>query len=203
MISGEVVVRNNSMILFIPAGLSARTFKTMIPGYFSGGYKRILAKSKSRVIMTRFPSNAIEAISASGEAGGKISLTSTALCPRASITAFVERGRLASIRKFKDLLSPLKNYFFFLSKDRSIINTCPDVLIRHRRIFGFDFFIGHTCSKRIEDHKYGYPRSLNTGFTVTHSRVYGYPFKKHLVFRILNFCFKSKFFYQVFSPGGK
>lgn len=191
------------MILFIPAGLSARTFKTMIPGYFSGGYKRILAKSKSRVIMTRFPSNAIEAISASGEAGGKISLTSTALCPRASITAFVERGRLASIRKFKDLLSPLKNYFFFLSKDRSIINTCPDVLIRHRRIFGFDFFIGHTCSKRIEDHKYGYPRSLNTGFTVTHSRVYGYLFKKHLVFRILNFCFKSKFFYQVFSPGGK
>jgi hypothetical protein len=37
---------------------------------------------------------------------------------------------------------------------------------------------------------------------VTHSRVYGYSFKKHLVFRILNFCFKSKFFSPLCSSGG-
>ena len=185
-------MRNNSMILFMSGGLSARTFKTMIPGYFSGGYRRILAKSKSRVIMTCFPANAIEAISASGEAGGKMSLTSTALCPRASIDAFVERGRLASIRKCKEVLASLKNYFFFLSENRSIINTCLDVLIRHRRIFRLDFFIGHARSKRIEDHKYGNPSSLNAGFAVAHSRVYGYPFNKPHVFRILNFGFKSK-----------
>lgn len=143
-----------------------------------------MAKSKSRVIMTLFSSNANEAMSASGEDGGKISLTSTALCPRASITVFVERGRLASIREFKKLLSPLKNYFFFLSNDRCIIDTCPDVFVSNRRIFGLDFFIGHTRGKRIKDYKNGYPRSLNTGFAVAHSRVYGYSFKKHLVFSI-------------------
>jgi len=165
-----------------------------MPGYFSGGYRSILAKSKSRVIMTLFSSNAIEAISASGEAGDKISLTSTALCPRASIAVFVERGRLASIRKFKELLSPFKNYFFFLSNDRCIVNARSDVFVCHRGIFGLDFFIGHTSSKRIKDYKNGYPRSLNTGFAMAHSRVYGYSFKKHPVFRILNFCVKSKFF---------
>jgi hypothetical protein len=202
MVSGEVVVRNNSMILFSATGLIALTFKTIMPGYFSGGYKRILAKSKSRVRMTLFSFNAIKATSASGEAGGKISLTSTASCPRASIAVFVERGRLASIRKFKELLSPLKNYFFFLSNDRCIVDARPDVFVCHRGIFSPDFFIGHASGKRIKDYKNGYPCSLNAGFAVAHSRVYGYAFKKHPVFRVLNFCIKSKLFLPLCPSGG-
>lgn len=100
-VSGGLVVRNNSMSLFISEGFIGRILRTIMPGYSAGGYKRILAKSWSRVIMTLFSPMASFAMSESGDAGGKISLTSTTSYPRALIAAFVERGRLASIRNFK------------------------------------------------------------------------------------------------------
>jgi hypothetical protein len=164
---------------YFSEGFKARTFRTMIPGYFSGGYKRILPKSWSRVMMTLFSVNANEAISESGEAEGKISLTSTTLYPSASMIAFVERGIFASIRKFKSALPLFECYFLFLCKNGCIKNTCSDVFIINRRVFGLDLLIGHSGSKRIEDDKDRDTSSLYTGLPVANSRVYGYSLKQH------------------------
>lgn len=184
-------MRNNSISLFISEGLSARTLRTIMPGYLSGGYKRIFAKSWSRVMMTLFSLKASDAISESGDTGGRTSLTSMASCPKELMTAFVERGILASIRNFKRFLSPIKHYFFFLCKYGCILDTCPDILIRNRRIFCLDLLIGHSCGKGIEDNKNWNTCSFNTGFPVTYSRVYRYSFNCHNS-RILNSLNKSK-----------
>lgn len=55
-----------------------------------------------------------------------------------SISLFISEGFSARTSKdndswilFKEVLSLLKNYFFFLSKAGRIINTCPDIFL-HR-----------------------------------------------------------------------
>lgn len=192
MISGEMTVRNNSMRAFISAGLSAWILRTTMPGYFSGGYKRILAKSKSRLMMILFSANARAATTESGESGGKMSLISTTVCPSASITALVERGMFASIRKSSVALLPVKRYFFFPGKHGCIGDTRPDIFVGHRRIFGLDFFIGHSRSKGIEDDKNRDSRSFNTGFPVADSWVYGYSLKRHHLFKDINFRAKKQ-----------
>lgn len=105
--------------------------------------------------------------------------------------AFIERGRLASIRNFKGFLSSIKHYFFFLCKYGGILNTCPDILIRNRRIFCLNLLIGHSGCKGIKDNKNRNTCSFDTWFPVTYSRVYGYSFKKHIL-DISNFVTKSK-----------
>jgi len=179
MISEGVVLRNNSMRLFIAAGFNASTFRTIIPAYFSGGYRRIFAKSWSRVMMILFSANANEATSESGDDACNTSLTSAALSPRDSITALVERGRLASIRNFKEGLLSLKSYFFFLGEHRRIINTCPYVVVSNGRVFSLDFIVGHPCGKGIKDDEHGYAGPLETGFPMTNGRINGYSFKQH------------------------
>jgi very-short-patch-repair endonuclease len=95
-------------------------------------------------------------------------------------------------RKFKEISSLLKDYFFFLGKDSCIINTCLDVFISNRGVFSLNLIIGHSGRKGVKYNKDRNTRSLNTWFPMANSRIYSYSLKQHiLVKNIISFGKKA------------